>query len=395
MNAARARKRDQDRPRYYREKGANAFWAPGAFAAQFGFAKSQPLGPAGADAKAAAIKLNEKLDAARRAHRAGETAPARYKPGSLGAFYEAFQRGEAWGQMEKRTREDYERAWPHIEKRFGDALVSRITADQSERFHVEIHPAHANPRDKAGLKKLPWNTAHRTLKVWRALLTALEDYEIRDKAPIGRVTNPAPPPRAAIWLADEIERLIAAADEIGLHGVAIAIRLAWDAMLSPIDALTLPAGGFIAAAAEIRTRRKKSSRAVFAAVTEETVAAVAAYLARFDPPPGPDEPLIRNRQGAPYAGPHAKKYFERDFRRVREAAFPGDRRQLLDVRRSAITEGRMGGATLDDLGAAAANNLGADQALQSTYALSAARNVHEARQKGRAAMAAKFRKTPA
>lgn len=393
-----AKRRSRDRPRYYREKRGKAFWAPGAFAAQFGLPKSQPLGPAGADAKAAALKWNEKLDAARKAARAGEAPPARHKPGTLGAFYHRFCQTEAFSQMAERTREDYARAWPHIEARFGDVLVSRLTADQSERFHVEIHPAHANPRDKAGAKKLPWNTAHRVLKVWRALLTALEAYEIRAKAPIGRVPNPAPPPRAAVWLHDEIEALIAEAERRGFAGLAIAIRLAWDAMLSPIDALSLPAGGFLAAAAEVRTRRKKSGRAVFAAVTEETVAAVARYLAALEAQgvlPGADEPLIRNRAGKPYAGPHGKKYFERDFRAVREAAFPGDRRQLLDVRRSAITEGRLGGATMDQLGAAAANNLGADHALQSTYALAAARTVHEARLKGRAAMAAKFRKPPA
>lgn len=384
---------DDDRPRYHskRKRNGNAFWEPGKFAEQFGLPKSAPLGPYGPDSFKKAIEWNEKLDAAREAKRKGEQPKQTYPDGTLGAFYEWFQTREAWGQMEPRTREDYGRAWPHIEKRFALSKIHKLSADDSERFHVEVHPAHRNKRDPEGKLKLPWNTAHRVLKVWRSLLTALVSYQLRPAPPpIGRVTNPRPPGRDAIWLHEEVMELIKAGGELGLDGPVLAIRIAWDAMLSPWDAFALPIGGFREAVEEVRTTRQKSKRKVYVAVSPETAEAGRAYLRRLEAAGialEPDAPLIRNKQLAPYSGPHAKKYFERDFRAIRQKAFPGDRRQMLDLRRSAITEGRMGGATLDDLGTTAANNLATDEVLQSTYALAASKKVRDARDAGRKALA--------
>ena len=380
-----------DRPRYHskRKRNGKAFWEPGKFAESYGLPRSAPLGDYGPDSFKAAIEWNEKLDAAREAKKRG--VEPNYPAGSLGAFYEWFQTRKAWQQMEPRTREDYARAWPHIEKRFGNARIHKITADDSETFHVEIHPAHRNRADPEGKLKLPWNTAHRVLKVWRALLTAIVAYNYRPApAPVGRVTNPRPPGRDALWLHDEVMKLIAAGETLGLDGVALAIRISWDAMLSPWDAFALPIGGFRDAVDEVRTTRQKSKRKVFASISPETAAAARAYLKRLEAAGAntdPDAPLIRNKALEPYSGPHAKKYFERDFRLIRAKAFPGDRRQMLDLRRSAITEGRMGGATLDDLGTTAANNLATDEVLQSTYALAASKKVRDARQSGRTKLA--------
>lgn len=382
-----------DRPRYHSKakRNGHAFWAPGKFAEQYGLPRSAPLGLYGPTSFKRAIEWNAKLDSAREARRTGARPAPAYPRGTLGSFYERFRGTEAWAQMAPRTREDYVRAWPHIEKRYGATLISHITPDESERFHAEIHPAHANKRDKERRDKLRWNSAHRVLKVWRALLTALVDYKlIVPPAPIGRVTNPRPPARDGIWLHDEVADLIAKAQELGYGGLALALAVMWDAMLSPVDALGLPIGGFREAVAEIRTTRKKSGRKVFASISPDTAAAGRAYLERLEAagiPLPPNAPLIRTAQLKPYAGPHAKKYFERDFRLVRAAAFPGDKRQMLDLRRSAITEGRLGGATLDDLGASAANNLASDQALQSTYALAASQKVRAAREAGRAKLA--------
>lgn len=390
------------RPRYHtqRKRNGKAFWAPGKLADEFGLPRSVPLGDYGPESFKQAIDWNEKLNAAREAKNKGAPPARVYPKGTLGSFYERFRGTEAWGQMEPRTREDYERAWPHIEKRFGQTQWTAISPDDSERFHVDIHPAHKNRRDPEGKLKLPWNTAHRVLKVWRALLTGLVKYQLRPApAPIGKVMNPRPPGRDALWLHDEVMDLIAAAEALDLFGPALAIRISWDAMLSPWDAFALPIGGFLEAVDEVRTTRQKSKRKVFASIGVATADAARAYLKRMEAAGvalEPGAPLIRNKQLAPYSGPHAKKYFERDFRLIREKAFPGDRRQMLDLRRSAITEGRMGGATLDDLGTTAANNLATDEVLQSTYALAASKKVRDARDAGRKALAkpAAFRNEP-
>lgn len=68
----------------------------------------------------------------------------------------------------------------------------------------------------------------------------------------------------------------------------------------------------------------------------------------------------------------------------RALAFPGDDRQFLDLRRSAATEARRGGATRDDLGKAMANRIDASDALAATYLLDASERVNEARKAARA-----------
>lgn len=385
----------EDTPRYYRtdKAGRNAFWAPGKFALQYDLPKSQPLGPAGAEAKAKALKWNERLDEARKLKREGLPRVSRYKEKTLGAFYEAFQRTEAWAQMEPRTREDYDRAWPIIEKRFADSLVKSLSPDDSEKFHVDIHPAYPpNPkRDPKGKLKLSWGQAHRTLKIWRALLNALVKYEVRAAAPIGKVANPQPSGRKAVWLHDEVMKLAETACWGGQLGMAIAIRLAWDAMLSPVDVWALPLSGwaYSPGASEVNTSRAKTDAPVLVAVEDDTAELIEAYLRQIgaDPVSDAEIALVRQSNGRPYPD---KNRFGKIFRLVREAAFPGDTRQFLDLRRSALTEAQMGGASKDDIGIAAANRMAEDDRLASTYLRAASKRVLGARRQGRAPMAAKF-----
>lgn len=358
-----------DRIRYYIVKNGNAFWAPGRQADTFSFPRSQPLGPAGEDAKKRAIEWNAKWD------KRHNKAPVRraYPQGTLGHFYEYFQTTTAWKIMEPRTREDYERAWPEIERRFGKTLFTKITADDSERFHAEIHPAH-NPGSD-----FSHNEAHRTLKAWRALLNALVSYELRAMAPIGRVSNPAPKGRDGLWAHADVLTLSWAACCLGMPGMAVAVRLAWAGLLSPADVWTLPREGWRDGL--IAHERKKTGKRILVRVDAETTALVADYLAT-QPTQLPSAPLIRRANGGGY---RSKDTFGDDFRAVRALAFPGDERQFLDLRRSAATEARRGGATRDDLGKAMANRIDASDALAATYLLDASERVNEARRVARRA----------
>lgn len=368
-----------DRVRYYTVKNGQAFWTPGKFGASYGLPKSQPLGPAGAAAVAAAAIWNGRLDEAREAARSPAKKLRIYPPGSLGHFYEAFQTKTAWRLMAPRTRDDYERAWPEIERRFGARLVTKITADDSERFHAELHPAHNEGSEHS------WNEAHRVLKVWRALLSALVSYEIRTSAPIGRVSNPAPKGRDSLWTHDDVMTLAWVAALSGHKGMSAAIRLAWGAMLAPVDVWTLPRSGWRtgASGAQLATQREKTGKRVLHAVGADTLEVVDAYLGSM-PTLLPDTKMIRRYNGAPY---RSKDTFGDDFRAIRAIAFPGDARQFLDLRRSALTEARLGGATKDDIGLAAANSVDRSAKLEETYLLGASERVLEARQLGRLKMA--------
>lgn len=355
-----------DRIRYYRVKNGNAFWAPGKQADAFSFPRSQPLGPHGPAAMLEALTWNGKWDKRHEKPRRKLEYPA----GSLGHFYERFKTKTAWAIMEARTHEDYERAWPVIEKKFGAKLITQITADDSERFHVEIHPAH-NPKSAMSA-----NEAHRVLKIWRALLNALVSYELRAQAPIGRVPNPAPKGRSGVWTHGEVMQLSWAACVLGMPGMAVGIRLAWAGMLSPVDVWTLPRSGWKDGL--IDHERQKTGKRILVRVDADTAALVNAYLETRTALPA--TPLIARGNGKAY---RSKDTFGDDFRAVRALAFPGDERQFLDLRRSAATEARRGGATRDDLGKAMANRVDASDALAATYLLDASDKVNEARKKAR------------
>lgn len=362
----------RDRIRYYVVKNGNAFWAPGAQALALSLPASQPLGPDNEDAKKLALDWNARLDKARKPDK---RTPA-YPPGTLGFFYlDYFKRKAAWAIMEPRTREDYERAWTIIGPRFAAKHVTKITADDSERLHVALHPAH-NPKST-----LSANEAHRTLKVWRALLNALRDYEFRTLAPIGRVSNPAPKGREGVWLHEEVLQLSFAACLLGMTGMAAAIRLGWAGMLSPVDVWTLPVGAWKDGL--IHHERQKTGTRILVRVDGQTRDVVSAYLESC-PSALPKAPLIRRANGKGYI---SKDTFGDDFRAVRSLAFPGDGRQFLDLRRSAATEARRGGATRDDLGKAMANRIDASDALAATYLLDASDRVLDARETGRRKLA--------
>jgi hypothetical protein len=103
--------------------------------------------------------------------------------------------------------------------------VNKLTPFLSERLHADIHPVY-NPNSTYS-----WNEAHRTLKVWRAFLSALVSYRILPPpAVIGRVSNPEPKGREAVWLHAEILHLADIAAWGGFLGLSMAVRLAWDGL---------------------------------------------------------------------------------------------------------------------------------------------------------------------
>jgi hypothetical protein len=406
--------------RYVSTSRGNLYWKPRKIDCDaFGFARSYPLGRDGVEAWRKADRLNKSLERAR----AGEDPlplSRTYRPGTFGSFYTKFTDpdwSENWMQLDPRGREDYFRAWPRIEAYVDidgialcDKLITQITPQLSERLHVDLHPAHdPSTRDPKGERRLSWSEAHRTLKVYRTLVTALVEYKfIPPEPPIGRIPNPEPKGRSEVWLDEEVRLKAEVACWGGQLGMAIAIRLAWDAMLSPVDVWALPLSGWIyrPGGSEINTARAKTDKPVYAAVSDEVAELVEGYLERLreaGADMNPDLPLVRRRSRVgdrrsankvayawlPFTD---RNHFGKVYRPIRAAAGFAADRKFLDIRRSAMTEARMGGATKDDLGKAAANRVDANPKLEATYLHGASRNVLETRSKGRGQMAAKFRK---
>lgn len=128
---------------------------------------------------------------------------------------------------------------------------------------------------------------------------------------------------------------------------------------------------------------------------QETAQAVDHYMTQLERELGvalgPNDWIIRSSRGVIYGVRHT---FSADFRDVRQAVFPGDARQLLDIRRSAATEAHEGGATKDEIGEIMANTLAKDAKLQATYVLTTSKKIVAAREVGRSKLADKFRNSP-
>lgn len=96
-----------------------------------------------------------------------------------------------------------------------------------------------------------------------------------------------------------------------------------------------------------------------------------------------DAPMIRQRNGNAY---RSKDTFGDDFRAVRNIAFPGDKRQFLDIRRSGNVEADAAGADKATMGELLANNLASSKFLEDTYTpptVAKARQIAAQRVEGR------------
>jgi hypothetical protein len=376
--------------RYVRKQRGSLYWKPRPKDCEaYHFKPCNSLGRDGPEAWRKGDAWNKRLDRARRGESEPE-APQRkeYRDGTLGSFFNRFRRTPKWETMSARTHEDYWRAWDVIEPRYGDVLINRITAIESERFHLSIHPVHNKNRlDPA---RLTWAKAWRVLKGWRGLLNAMEDYGVVTRAPIGRISNPAPKGRTQRWTHDEVVLLIDGAWAMGCKGMSCALAVTWDTLFSPGDARLVSAAEWKrdAEGAYIETDRLKTGKAVLAPISDATAKRVARYLGERDATPTQTAPLFKSRTGRDWKD---HKEFGKEFRLVREHVFPGDARQFLDLRRSGNTEAWVGGEDRENLAKALGNRLDKNDRLWETYTpptLAAAREVQAARTIGRARLKA-------
>ncbi len=353
-------------PFYVVKRNNRAYWQPQAALRKLGF-QSVPLGPDGPDAWEKARKLNLEAERAR-LNGDGPGPQSIYPVGTLGDFFERYQRTEAWKAKEGKSQEDYHRVWPVIDtaevdgRRLALKRLTKISTADSEGFHRQLHNAAERGECSASHR-------YRVLKIWRALLNAAASYQLIAKAPIGRVPNPQPAGRSGIFLASEIRALQQGAEARGRWGLALGIGIAYDTGLSPVDVRSIALRNVLGTGKErwIETSRKKTKRAMKHALSADTCARLDRYLARAAAEGvelGQDDQLLRQPDGW---RPYVKDRWERHFRLTREEIMPGDTRVMLDIRRTANVEADIGGMSREDRAELLANNLDKSAFLEATY----------------------------
>ena len=358
---------------YYRVKHGRGYFQPTPAMQRAGF-EPRGLGKDGPEAWAEAHRLYEDWHR----HRQGMPAVHERKSwpeGSIGHAFDRYRRTDAWRAKAESTRKkDWEWSWNFIEPIFGDVAPATIQVEDVEQLYAHI-------KTTKGL-----HTAHRMVKVWRALwrVMASMQYCDADKDPSKILRNTAPRGRKATYAPGEVARLAKAAWRHGYRGLAAILAVAWDTQFSPVDVRNLKAsqrqrdarGSFFLA------NRGKTGQEVVGTLTRRSERVLEAYLASMGASPLGDAAIFRNRSGQPYTADTLGD----DFRDVRELVFPGDSRVLLDLRRSGAVEALAGEADPAAMAAKMGNTIHQNRQLAETYLprkAATVRLVDEARKRGR------------
>jgi hypothetical protein len=306
----------------------------------------------------------------------------RYPAGSIGASFQAYIRTPEWGARAASARmKVWWPAWFRIRDMWGDVAPDTITFEQMSRWRAALEKKHGR------------GVAHKTIRVWRTLWKIMVGMKIaRTADPTLGIRNRAPAPRWQRWSEGEAVRLVKVAWRRGYHGLSCIIAVAWDTQFSPVDVRTLLERHRAIVSGQLIFDRQvdgrtKTGRAAIGTISRRTERLVGMYLSELGTERHPDAVLFRNRSGRPYR----EDTLGDDFAAVRELTFPGDRRRLMDMRRSGVVEAIAGDVGPLGLSAKLANSIERSNTLHKTYApldLEAVRNADAARLKGRQRMRA-------
>jgi hypothetical protein len=377
---------------YYTVIAGRGYWRPTRKMRSLGF-QIVRCGPDGPTAWALADEWNKRWQSVRK----GETPPLvnldrlsldqaeaarRYPPGSVGAAFQVYIRTPEWASRAQLSRDKiWWPAWFRIRDMWGDVAPDTITFEMMSRWRAALERKHGR------------DIAHKTLRVWRTFWKIMLGMKVaRSADPSMGIRNCAPPPRWQQWSEGEAVRLVKTAWRHGYHGLACIIAVAWDTQFSPVDVRTLTERHRAIVGSRLifdrqADGRTKTGRAAIGTVSRRTERLVRVYLASLQIELHPEAILFRTRSGNSYA----RETLGHDFAAVRNIVFPGDKRRLMDMRRSGVVEAVVGDAGPIGLAAKLANSIGRSNTLHKTYApvdIEAVRNTDAARLRGRQRMRA-------
>jgi hypothetical protein len=368
---------------YYRVKGANGFFEPTPQMKSVGFLP-RPLGPNGPEAWRRAWVLYEDWQKYRR----GEIAPpeCKYLLGSLGEAWERYRRTQAWNDKAPGTRREWEYAWGWIESHrvvegsdltFVDVDPNTIELEMIEALRTRVRDAVSE------------HAAHKIIKVWRALwkVMAAMRYCEAHADPSKGIRNVQPQGRSETWSEGEVARLVKQAWRMRLYGLAAIIGVIWDTQFSPGDARSLVRcqqkqdrkGTYYT------TKRGKTRKEAIGTTSRRVARLVDAYLEAVGLELHDDAPIFRDVRGKPYT----MFSLDAQFRLVRDVEFPGEKRRLMDMRRSGAVEAEAGDVAPLALASKMANSIDVSAKLQDTYLprrVAVIRQADDARRRGRRAL---------
>ncbi len=346
-------------------------------------------GKDGPQAREIADEWEKRWQAARRG--LGDSGPRKqYPKNTLGDAFDRFRRTNEWIDKPPRTKEDWERGWKLIEPYFGDLNPKFIGLEELDSWYGRLRKRYGD--DKAG----------RGLKTWRALYPKLVGFKLADDPdPSLALTKHNPSPRTEVWSEGEWVRLVKAAIRMNYHGLACIMAVTWDTIFQPGDTRGLTLSHIHASGDEwaFPITRGKTKKRALGILCKRTKRLVEAYLNALPFELTPNAHLFYtrgsqpgDRGGRPHPPvPYRTNSLNKDFATVRRAVFgEGEKRLLMDTRRSGAREVDAGGAKIEDVAAKMGNNIDESAFLQQTYlgvSVARVRAADESRKVGRRRLA--------
>lgn len=353
--------------RYYVVRRGRGYWLATPAMQTAGFPSSVPCGLDGPGAWAKAEAWNAKWDSARLVCEPDQ-GPV-YPPGSLGDAYERFRKTETWAAKAAATKREWEQAWPRLKETFGDIAPATISFEDVDLWYADL------------LARTTVDTAWRAMKIWRALWKVAAGMKLctAEADPSQAIPRQTPPKRTLRWQEGQIVRLVKAAWRRKYYGLACIIAVTWDTQFSPGDVRkrvprdiirhVYPAsdGRPPIMGPAFSIGRAKTGRPAIGTLSARTRRLLEAYREKLRAAGvelHPDAPLFRATDWQPY---QTKEVLARAFARLRERVLPGDRRTLLDMRRSGAVEALAGEVAPGTLASKMANTIDQASDLQATY----------------------------
>ncbi|MEC9434649.1 MAG: hypothetical protein VYD87_17220 [Pseudomonadota bacterium] len=309
-----------------------------------------------------ALSLNRKVEAARKGvtlqDRGGRT---------FSRLAAEYRRSPLWERLREATRRDYDTTLRRIEKKWGPAQVAAFTKPILREWYETLY------RDNG-----KWIAQH-DLRIMSIVLGYGELRGWLPANPAVRMKMETPPPRERVLSWEEFDALRAAAADLDLPGMALAIAVAWYQGQRQKDVIEARVEDF----ADPGMWRFERSKAKAGSAQKGAVLPIHRELAPLLKPrlakAKDGEPLILNTLGDFYRADNFRSHFGRTRAKAAETMPSLGDVQFRDLRRSWAWWTREGGASdrdrADGMGNQSDKNVRLGQTYNPASAAGAARAV--------------------
>ncbi len=330
-------------------------------------------GPLGKDSVAAILEAdrrNGQWDTIKAHIKEYGKAPARsqFEIGTLNhLFHDKLKASMEWSDKKPVTQKEIVYAYVIISEFYGSSHVLSITAEDCIEYYSAM-------RGKFSIHKCA-----KVMKWFRYIFNfAIKiKYSNVSHNPTEAVKVKQPIARDTLWREDQVYSLIEKAWNMGYYGAAVAVLIAYDTSLRPVDIRTLKRHQ--RDAESLSVVQSKTNKPIRVPLYPETQDIIDFYWCALGVEHHPNAWIVLAPSGRPYS----KDLLAKHIRIIRKAAKLPKHLQLRDIRRTASMERAEAGASEHELASGTGHSIDHGSKILDTYnppSYGAAKRAQEKRQ---------------